>query len=191
MAIDLLSPANLKALAYGAMNVVSASGIVFANKAVFQTYGFHFTYALTWVHTVFTLVGMRVFASCGMFGVKAIPQRRLVPLAAAYVAYIVLCNLSLKVNTVGFYQVRVPREGPSELRVGRPCSARAAAALGLHARVGLARTLSSHLSIARQGADGAHIDHSSLAAPEPLKHRLHGLLIPAPLSPVRPPFPRS
>ncbi len=37
--------------------------------------------------------------------VKSIPQPRLVPLAAAYVAYIVLCNLSLKVNTVGFYQV--------------------------------------------------------------------------------------
>lgn len=116
MAPALLSPSNLKALAYGAMNVVSASGIVFANKAVFQTYGFHFTYALTWVHTVFTLVGMRVFASCGMFGVKAIPQRRLVPLAAAYVAYIVLCNLSLKVNTVGFYQVGAPREPGEAVR---------------------------------------------------------------------------
>ncbi|GLC35896.1 hypothetical protein PLESTF_001237400 [Pleodorina starrii] len=102
---QLLNSANLKALTYGIMNVVSASGIVFANKAVFQTYGFHFTYALTWIHTVFTLVGMRVFATGGMFSVKAISQRRLVPLAAAYVAYIVLCNLSLKVNTVGFYQV--------------------------------------------------------------------------------------
>ncbi|KAG2489067.1 hypothetical protein HYH03_012503 [Edaphochlamys debaryana] len=101
----LLTSANLKALTYGAMNVVSASGIVFANKAVFQTYDFHFTYALTWVHTVFTLLGMRLFAAGGMFPVKSIPQRRLTPLAAAYVAYIVLCNLSLKVNTVGFYQV--------------------------------------------------------------------------------------
>ncbi|EFJ43115.1 hypothetical protein VOLCADRAFT_106985 [Volvox carteri f. nagariensis] len=102
---QLLNSANLKALTYGIMNVISASGIVFANKAVFQTYGFHFTYALTWIHTVFTLVGMRVFAAAGMFPVKPISQRRLVPLAAAYVAYIVLCNLSLKVNTVGFYQV--------------------------------------------------------------------------------------
>ncbi|KXZ48916.1 hypothetical protein GPECTOR_24g205 [Gonium pectorale] len=101
----LLNSANVKALTYGAMNVVSASGIVFANKAVFQTYGFHFTYALTWIHTLFTLVGMRAFAAAGMFAAKPIPQRRLAPLAAAYVAYIVLCNLSLKVNTVGFYQV--------------------------------------------------------------------------------------
>ncbi|PNH06400.1 Solute carrier family 35 member E3 [Tetrabaena socialis] len=101
----VLSSANIKALTYGAMNVVSASGIVFANKAVFQTYGFHFTYALTWLHTLTTLLGMRAFAAGGMFAAKPIPQRRLVPLAAAYVAYIVLCNLSLKVNTVGFYQV--------------------------------------------------------------------------------------
>lgn len=43
--------------------------------------------------------------------VKSIPQARLVPLAAAYVAYIVLCNLSLKVNTVGFYQVRRRQHG--------------------------------------------------------------------------------
>ncbi|GIL90469.1 hypothetical protein Vretifemale_18118 [Volvox reticuliferus] len=48
---------------------------------------------------------MRVFAAMGMFPAKSIAQNRLVPLAAAYVAYIVLCNLSLKVNTVGFYQV--------------------------------------------------------------------------------------
>ncbi len=97
--------------------ILSQTGIVFANKAVFQTYGFHFTYALTWIHTVFTLVGMRIFAAAGMFPVKAISQRRLVPLAAAYVAYIVLCNLSLKVNTVGFYQVRTRRRAalPSRL----------------------------------------------------------------------------
>ncbi|GFR52735.1 hypothetical protein Agub_g15287, partial [Astrephomene gubernaculifera] len=101
----IINSANVKALLYGLMNVVSASGIVFANKAVFKTYDFHFTYALTWIHTLFTLLGMRLFAAGGMFAVKSIPQRRLAPLAAAYVAYIVLCNLSLKVNTVGFYQV--------------------------------------------------------------------------------------
>ena len=85
----------------------ACSGIVFANKAVFQTYGFHFTFALTEVHTAFTLVGMLVLARVGMFEMKRIPQARLAQLAAAYVGYIVLCNLSLKVNTVGFYQVCV------------------------------------------------------------------------------------
>lgn len=32
-------------------------------------------------------------------------RRQLLPLAAAYVAYIVLCNLNLNINPVGFYQI--------------------------------------------------------------------------------------
>lgn len=95
----------VKPVLYGALNIASASGIVFANKAVFSTYGFKFTCALTWIHTLFTLVGMRLFLMAGIFPYKKLPQLKLLPLAAAYVGYIVLCNLSLNVNTVGFYQV--------------------------------------------------------------------------------------
>jgi solute carrier family 35 protein E3 len=50
-------------------------------------------------------VGMRLFLMAGMFTHKSLRAMQLLPLAAAYVGYIVLCNLSLKVNTVGFYQV--------------------------------------------------------------------------------------
>lgn len=99
------SKAHLQAVLYGTLNIVAASGIVFANKLVFQHYDFHFTYALTWVHTCFTLLGMRIFARMGMFQVKELSQGKVAPLAAAFVGYIVLCNMSLKVNTVGFYQV--------------------------------------------------------------------------------------
>lgn len=95
----------VKPVLYGALNIVSASGIVFANKSVFATYGFKFTCTLTLIHTVFTLVGMRLFLRAGLFQYKKLPQMQLLPLAAAYVGYIVLCNLSLNVNTVGFYQV--------------------------------------------------------------------------------------
>ncbi|KAF6261701.1 triose-phosphate transporter family-domain-containing protein [Scenedesmus sp. NREL 46B-D3] len=95
----------VRPLAYGALNIASASGIVFANKLVMTTYGFSFTCTLTWIHTLFTLVGMRLFLMAGMFQHKSLQSRQLLPLAAAYVGYIVLCNLSLKVNTVGFYQV--------------------------------------------------------------------------------------
>lgn len=42
--------------------MVSASGIVFANKAVMTTFGFKFIYALTLIHTIFTLVGMQIFS---------------------------------------------------------------------------------------------------------------------------------
>lgn len=43
------------------MQVVSASGIVFANKAVMSTFGFKFIYALTLIHTLCTLLGMQLF----------------------------------------------------------------------------------------------------------------------------------
>lgn len=108
-------------LLYGALNIASASGIVFANKAVFTTYGFKFTSALTWIHTICTLVGMRLFLMAGMFKHKKLPQLQLLPLAAAYVGYIVLCNLSLNVNTVGFYQVmKVGAWAHSSRRAARP-----------------------------------------------------------------------
>ena len=64
-------------------------GIVFANKAVFSTYQFKFTCALTWVHTLFTLVGMRIFLAAGLFERKVLPPQKMFPLAAAYVGYIV------------------------------------------------------------------------------------------------------
>lgn len=112
----MLSP-NAKALLYGLMNIVSASGIVFANKAVFQVFGFKFTSALTWVHTICTLLGMRLFCRFGMFQHKSIPKLRLLPLAAAYVGYIVLCNLNLNLNTVGFYQISKIAVAPAVLGI--------------------------------------------------------------------------
>lgn len=48
---------------------------------------------------------MRLFLMAGMFQHKPLGQLQVFPLAAAYVGYIVLCNLSLNINTVGFYQV--------------------------------------------------------------------------------------
>ena len=116
------SPKNdwVKPVAYGALNIASASGIVFANKVVFSTYKFRYTCALTWIHTLVTLLGMQVFLAAGMFKKKSIPQLQLVPLAAAYVGYIVLCNLSLNINTVGFYQVSAVCKPYSILNLQKP-----------------------------------------------------------------------
>jgi len=41
----------------------------------------------------------------GMFEKKVLAKKALAPLAAAYVGYIVLNNLNLQINTVGFYQI--------------------------------------------------------------------------------------
>lgn len=81
------------------------SGIVFANKLVLSTYGFGFPATLTWLHTLATLGGVRCAAAAGLFTNKRLGQRKVFPLAASYVGYVVLCNVSLKLNSVGFYQV--------------------------------------------------------------------------------------
>ncbi|KAK9823750.1 hypothetical protein WJX72_005144 [[Myrmecia] bisecta] len=100
----MISPAlrgreGVQPFLYGLLNVLSASGIVFANKAVLSNFGFSFTYALTLIHTCTTVVGMLVFARLGLFEVKKMAKRDVAPLAAAYVAYIVFSNLNLKLNT--------------------------------------------------------------------------------------------
>lgn len=96
-------------------------------------FGFHFIYALTLIHTLFTLIGMQIFScavrtpnpyperaqeqTCkilalsstlhlqGMFEKKVLAKKAVAPLAGAYVGYIVLNNLNLQINTVGFYQI--------------------------------------------------------------------------------------
>lgn len=54
---------------------------------------------------VFTWVGMNVLSWMGFFTPKKIPTGKLIPIALGYVGYIVLCNVSLNINSVGFYQV--------------------------------------------------------------------------------------
>jgi len=50
---------------------------------------------------------MNVLAAFGFFQPKSIPASKLIPLAMGFVGYIVLCNVSLNINSVGFYQARV------------------------------------------------------------------------------------
>ena len=85
--------------------------------AVFSVFKFHFTYALTFVHTVCTMIGMNGFLRAGLFEPKEVPKAKLAPLAAAYVAYIVLCNLNLNLNPVGFYQITKIAVAPAVLAI--------------------------------------------------------------------------
>ena len=98
---------------------------MFANKAVMTTFGFKFIYALTLIHTITTLFGMKAFAAFGMFEPKTLPKLSIAPLAGSYVGYIVLNNLNLQLNTVGFYQISkiavAPAvRGPARLRRWQP-----------------------------------------------------------------------
>lgn len=84
---------------------------------MFAVYRFHFTYALTFIHTLFTMLGMHLFLQHGLFEKKVVPKLTLVPLAAAYVGYIVLCNLNLNLNPVGFYQITKIAVAPAVLAI--------------------------------------------------------------------------
>ncbi|EFJ46455.1 hypothetical protein VOLCADRAFT_105593 [Volvox carteri f. nagariensis] len=90
---------------YIALNVFAACSIVFANKIVFAVYHFKFVTTLTLIHTLFTWLGMIMMQQLGFFDSKSFTPLEIAPLALGYVGYIVLNNLSLNLNTVGFYQI--------------------------------------------------------------------------------------
>ncbi|GLI68257.1 hypothetical protein VaNZ11_012612 [Volvox africanus] len=90
---------------YVVLNVFCACCIVFVNKLVFTTYRFHFVTTLTLVHTFFTWAGMLTFARLNFFTAKHLSPVAVAPLALGYVGYIILNNMSLNLNTVGFYQI--------------------------------------------------------------------------------------
>lgn len=96
---------NLKAIVYLTTNIIFVVAIVIANKKALTTYGFAFPVALTWLHTVFTAVGMQLLCSCGLFDKKTITIKQSLPVAATYVGFVVLNNLSIQLNTVGTYQI--------------------------------------------------------------------------------------
>lgn len=61
------------------------------------------------------MAGMQLFLRFGIFEEKNVAKPKLFSLAAAYVGYIVLCNLNLNVNPVGFYQISKIAVAPAVL----------------------------------------------------------------------------
>jgi solute carrier family 35 protein E3 len=97
--------ASLFQVACVLINLIAACGIVFTNKLVFSYCKFQFTVALTCIHTVATLLVAKCLRKVGLISPKPLPRRSVVALASAFAGYIVLCNASLSINTVGFYQL--------------------------------------------------------------------------------------
>eukprot|EP00775_Hariotina_reticulata_P002751 gene2751-3046_t len=87
------------------MNLASVVAIVLANKVVMTTYNFHFPVCLAFFHSTVTAIGMQAMAYVGLIQVKQLSWRRIAPIAAAYVGFVIFNNLSVQVNTVGFYQL--------------------------------------------------------------------------------------
>jgi solute carrier family 35, member E3 len=87
------------------LNLVSSCAIVFANKLVLTTISYKFAVALTSIHTLATLVSARLLRIAGVIDAKTIPKRAVAALAGVFTGYIILCNVSLALNSVGFYQL--------------------------------------------------------------------------------------
>ena len=90
---------------YLALNASSSIGIVFANKVVFQFCDFKFGTLLTFIHFVFTFLGLEICRLNGVFEKKHVDIKAVLPLCAAFCGFVALTNLSLVYNTVGFYQL--------------------------------------------------------------------------------------
>jgi len=109
------------AVVYGLANLSSVVAIVVANKFALKTHGFAFPVALTWCHTAFTAAGMAALARAGFFAPRRVARARSAPVAAVYVASLVLNNLSIQLNTVGFYQVSKIAITPAIVAIERAC----------------------------------------------------------------------
>eukprot|EP00741_Cyanophora_paradoxa_P024632 tig00000269_g23783.t1 len=74
------------------------------NKVLFR-HGFHFGISLTCIHFYISSVSMLLMAWLGLFEVKKVPLRAMLPVAFIFSVGLVLANLSLDWNSIGFYQL--------------------------------------------------------------------------------------
>ncbi|XP_021305209.1 nucleotide-sugar uncharacterized transporter 2 isoform X5 [Sorghum bicolor] len=90
-------------------NFVVAVGIIMANKMVMGTVGFNFPVALSLIHYLFALALMAVLKALYLLPVappsKSTPFSSLFALGAVMSFSTGLANISLKHNSVGFYQM--------------------------------------------------------------------------------------
>lgn len=87
------------------LNAASSIGIVVTNKLVFQVYKFKYGTLLTFIHFVFTAVGLEICRHLGVFEKKSVEMRNILPLCISFCGFVVLTNISLVYNSIGFYQL--------------------------------------------------------------------------------------
>ncbi|RKP27535.1 triose-phosphate transporter family-domain-containing protein [Syncephalis pseudoplumigaleata] len=87
------------------LNIGSSVGIVMVNKLVFEVHAFNFATFVTVIHFCCTWIGLVVCARLGAFEPKPVAWRRMLGLCASFCGFVVLTNLSLQYNSVGFYQM--------------------------------------------------------------------------------------
>lgn len=88
-----------------AASIASSVGLIMTNKAIMRMHHFNYVFTLTTCHFLFTYLALGTLASVNAFKRKQMPTRENAVVAALGVASIVFMNLSLRSNSVGFYQV--------------------------------------------------------------------------------------
>ncbi|KAI8049211.1 triose-phosphate transporter family-domain-containing protein [Syncephalis plumigaleata] len=87
------------------LNISSSVGIVMVNKLVFRIYAFEFATFVTVIHFCCTWAGLGICARLGTFEPKPVAWRRMIGLCATFCGFVVLTNISLQYNSIGFYQM--------------------------------------------------------------------------------------
>jgi solute carrier family 35 protein E3 len=100
-----LNTQQLLTFLYMLLNMSSSIGIVFVNKVVYTHYGFNYPTTLTCFHFVVTFIGLLLCAYFGTFDRKVLSIRSVLKISVAFCGFVVLTNISLRYNSVGFYQV--------------------------------------------------------------------------------------
>lgn len=100
-----IAAADLKTAATISFNIASSIGIILVNKTVFDIIDFKFATTMTFFHFVVTFLGLSVCWQLKMFTPKFVPWQHILPLCLSFCGFVVLTNLSLQHNSVGFYQI--------------------------------------------------------------------------------------
>jgi solute carrier family 35 protein E3 len=98
-------PVEMRIPFYLFLNAASTIGIVITNKLVFQVYGFGYGTLLTFIHLIFTFLGLELCRQFGVFERKPLKLMEVLPLSMSFCGYVALTNLSLVYSAVGFYQL--------------------------------------------------------------------------------------
>jgi len=105
IAVTLMAKVDVKTTLFMGFNLVSSPSLIFVNKHLFHDYHFNFATALTCLHFACTGLGLWICARFKLFTPKAIPLAALIPLVFCNTVCTPLANLSMQMNSLGFYQV--------------------------------------------------------------------------------------
>jgi solute carrier family 35, member E3 len=85
------------------INLVSSVSIIQINKYIYTNYGYP-NMALTLIHFIITFLGLVFCNLVGVFKVKKVPLKKMLPMSLTFCGFVVLTNYSLQLNSIGTYQ---------------------------------------------------------------------------------------